>query len=192
MRLKLTLAIIILLFVLGSCKKDNHSPLPVTNNPPKTPLSFTLANTLQSNMVIQRNKPLNIWGTAAASSKITLKTSWLPDSVSTTADASGSWELSVNVGSANATPQTITATVVGGKSISLKNILIGDVWICSGQSNMVMQVDSISPFQGVTNYKSEIAAANYPNIRVLTLQTDYEANPVLHYGRYAPRKPRVI
>ncbi|MHB8205843.1 sialate O-acetylesterase [Mucilaginibacter sp.] len=182
MRLKLALAIITLLFVLGSCKKDNYLTLPATNNPPKTlpktPLSFTLANTLQSNMVIQRNKPLNIWGTAAASSKIILKTSWLTDSVSTTADASGNWELSINIGSANATPQTITATVVGGKSISLKNILIGDVWICSGQSNMVMQVDSIAPFQGVTNYKSEIAAANYPNIRVLTLQTDYKVNPV--------------
>jgi len=177
MRLKLTLAIITLLFVLGSCKKDNHFPQPV-NKPLPIASNFTIANTLQSNMVIQRNKPLQVWGTATALSKIILKTSWLTDSISTTTDASGSWELSVNVGSANATPQTITATVVGGKSISLKNVLIGDVWICSGQSNMVMQVDSISPFQGVTNYKAEIAAANYPDIRVLTLQADYETNPV--------------
>jgi len=178
MRLKLTLAIITLLFILGSCKKDNRFPQPEKNNLPKAQLGFTLANTLRNNMVIQRNKPLKVWGTATASSKISLKTSWLTDSVSTTADASGSWEISINVGSANATPQTITATVVGGKSISLKNILIGDVWICSGQSNMVMQVDSIAPFQGVTNYKTEIAGANYPSICVLTLQSDYETNPV--------------
>jgi sialate O-acetylesterase len=178
MRLKLTLAIITLLFVLGSCKKDNHSPLPVINNPSPASVSFTMANTLQSNMVIQRNKPLTVWGTAVASSPITINASWITGAVNTIADASGNWTVNINVGEANTSAQTITASASGSKSISLKNILIGDVWICSGQSNMVMQVDSIAPFQGVTNYKSEIAAANYPNIRVLTPQTDYETNPV--------------
>lgn len=178
MRIKLPLAIITVLIFLGSCKKDNHNPQPVKNDPPPTPVNFTIANNLQSNMVIQRNKSLTVWGTAKALSKITIKTSWLADSIITTANVSGVWTASINVDNANALSQTITATVASGKSINLKNILIGDVWVCSGQSNMVMQVDSISPFQGVINYKTEIAAANYPNIRVLTLQTDYEANPV--------------
>jgi len=178
MRLKLALAIITLLFILGSCKKDNHSPLPVINNPPPASVGFTIANTLQSNMVIQRNKPLKIWGTATASSQITINASWITAAVTTTTNSSGIWTVNINVGGANTTAQTITASVGGSKSISLKNILIGDVWICSGQSNMVMQVDAIAPFQGVTNYEAEIAAANYPNIRILTPQTDYEINPV--------------
>ena len=179
MRLKLPLAIIAFLLVLGSCKKDNHNPQPVKNNPPPTPavVSFTIANTLQSNMVIQRNKPLRVWGTAKASSSITISASWLSNSVTATANASGVWAVNINAGAATTFAQTITASSADSKSISLKNILIGDVWICSGQSNMVMQVDSIFPFQGVTNHQSEIAAANYPNIRALTLQTDYKDNP---------------
>lgn len=178
MRLKSALTIITVLIFLGSCKKDNHTPQPNNPSPASTTVNFTLANTLQSNMVVQRNKPLAVWGTANPQSKIIIKTSWLADSVTTASDASGIWISSINVGGANTTAQTITVSSEDSKTISLKNILIGDVWVCSGQSNMVMQVDSIAPFQGVTNYKAEIASANYPNIRALTLQTDYEANAI--------------
>jgi len=133
MRLKLPLAIIAFLLVLNSCKKDNHDPQPIKNNPPPAVVSFTIANILQSNMVIQRNKPLMVWGTAKAASSITVNASWLTNAVTTKANASGVWTVSVNVGGANTSAQTITVSSANSKSISLTNILIGDVWVCSGQ-----------------------------------------------------------
>lgn len=168
-----------------SCKKDSYSPpIPPPVNPtnpvaPVTPsIQFSLSNVLRSNMVVQRNKPFIIWGKGAQSLTIAVNVSWNNTTFYATANASGNWQVSIPAAAANASPQTIVVKADNSPAITLNNILIGDVWICSGQSNMVFEVDSIPPFRGVTNYPAEIAAANYPEIRTLTLQEDLKASPV--------------
>jgi sialate O-acetylesterase len=129
-------------------------------------------------MVVQRNKPFLVWGKAQPNLNISVNVSWNSNAFSGTADATGNWKVSIPAETATNTPQTITVKGGNTEPITLNNILIGDVWICSGQSNMVFEVDSIPPFRGVTNYQQEIMAANYPDIRATTLQTDLQQNPV--------------
>ncbi|RYZ92004.1 MAG: hypothetical protein EOP47_30770, partial [Sphingobacteriaceae bacterium] len=107
-------------------------------------ISFKVTNLFQNNMVIQRDKPFKVWGTASANSVVSVKASWNSAVQSATADGTGKWELTIPAASVNATPQTLVASVTGQPVVTLSNILIGDVWICSGQSNMVMPVDSIA------------------------------------------------
>jgi len=168
------------LFILQSCKKDRYKPnLTNTGNNTTgsiTPHKLAIANVLQSNMVVQRNKPFKIWGTADVNAAITVNASWHNGSLTTSADGTGNWSVIIPAAAANAAPQTIRITD-NSKSIALNNILIGDVWLCAGQSNMVYQMDSIAPFRGVLNYQSEIKAANNSSIRALTLQADYEMSP---------------
>jgi len=152
-------------------------PVKVTPPPVNPGIELTVGNIFQSNMVVQRNKPLNLWGTTNPGLKVSIKVSWDADSLHTVTDSLGIWKITVPQSAANSNPQTITIKADNANTVLLSNILIGDVWICSGQSNMVMEVDSIPPFRGVTNYPAEIAAANYPTIRALTLQSDLEVSP---------------
>lgn len=175
MKLKCLCCALLLLLIVSGCKKENIGN---SLSPIKTITStiFSVANVLQSNMVIQRDKPANIWGFATTGSIVTVKASWNSATITTKADGSGHWQVSIPASAANNIPQTI-AINSGSNSIVLNNILIGDIWVCSGQSNMVYPVGPASPFEGVLNYQSEISAANYSQIRVLTLHSDAEQNP---------------
>ncbi|MDP9076676.1 MAG: sialate O-acetylesterase [Bacteroidota bacterium] len=164
--------LLLVLLAAGCSKKETTGPQKHTGTG-----SFALGSLLQSNMVVQRDKPFVIWGTAAANEKVTVNVSWNLNTLNTFADANGNWKLTIAASPANANPQTITAKPDGGTGVVLTNILLGDVWVCSGQSNMVMPVDVIAPFTGVIDYQAEIAAANYPLIRTLAVQEDYENSP---------------
>jgi sialate O-acetylesterase len=171
--------------LLASCsKKKSISPSSSNNSNSGTvtlPGAFSLAAVLQSNMVVQRDQPFRIWGTAPAKLKIAVNVSWDLTTYNTIADSFGNWMVIIPASQANTAPQTIVAKPDGPGAVTLTNILIGDVWICSGQSNMAMPVDSIAPFRGVLNYPSEIASANYPFIRMLTVPTDYESAPANNF-----------
>lgn len=89
---------------------------------------------VSSNMVLQRDTTVELWGWADANEKFSIKTSWLTEELNTKADDYGNWRISVNTNDSKA-DQTIeiktqTSTIV------LDNILFGEVWLCSGQSNM--------------------------------------------------------
>ena len=176
------LVLLCLVFTVYSCKKESTSPSPpVSPTNPVTPVTpgteFSLSNVLRSNMVVQRNKPFVIWGKGSQSLNITINVSWNNTTFYATINSSGNWQVAIPAAVANASPQTIIVKAGNATPITLTNILIGDVWICSGQSNMVFEIDSIPPFRGVTNYPAEIAAANYPQICTLTLQEDLKATP---------------
>jgi len=176
MRLKWFLAALLLLLIINSCKKDTTTPqVSYSKVPPVNYLS--IANVLQSNMVVQRDKPCLVWGLATPASTVTLIASWNSTTLTTKSDSKGHWQISIPSAEANSNPQSVIISSGTAKSITLSNILIGDVWICSGQSNMVYQVNAVAPFEGVVNYQTEIATANYPEIRALTLQADMEQNP---------------
>ena len=108
-----------------------------------------------NNMVLQRGLALPVWGWAPAGAAITVSVAG--QSVSVETPMEGRWQLKLAPlkASAEATEFVVTA---GKARIELTNVLVGDVWLCSGQSNMEWRVSQSN------NPKEEIAAANFPNM----------------------------
>ena len=99
-----------------------------------------LPTVLGSDMVLQQNENVNIWGWAKPSAKITVQAGWLDKEVNVKADAEGKWIVTLATPTGSYDPYTVV--VSDGKSeIELKNVLIGEVWLCSGQSNMAWSVE---------------------------------------------------
>ncbi|MBD1385315.1 hypothetical protein IDJ75_08495 [Mucilaginibacter rigui] len=187
MKQRLFVCLVCLLIIAG-CKKDSptHTIVPPPTQPPVTYEVFSVAKVLQSNMVIQRDKPAKIWGTAKPTTVITINASWNNAPITATSTAAGTWEAYIPASPANALPQTLSIATPGEKDVAYNNILIGDVWVCAGQSNMNMPVGPLAPsFGGVENYAAEIAAANYPQIRSYTVKEDYEPAPAADFSNPA-------
>lgn len=133
---------------------------------------FSIANVslpkiFGDNMVLQFNKPIPIWGWAEPNEKVTVQFNLQTKSVK--ADRNGKWMLRLNNESAGGPYQLI---VIGkNNSITIEDVLVGQVWICSGQSNMEFQV------QHVMNAKEEIAAANYGLIHQFMVPKDIATIP---------------
>ncbi len=121
-------------------------------------------------MVLQRNAPLRIWGWASPAETITVQ--FHNQNKTVRANASGSWE-AVLAPEAAGGPWQLQVT--GKTTITLKGILLGDIWVCSGQSNMEMPLNG---WGQVYNYEQEIASANYPAIRLFTVEKDVQGQPV--------------
>lgn len=142
--------------------------------------SFTIANTLQSNMVVQQGKPLTIWGKAAPGSKLQIRCSWQQKGFETFSEKGGTWKVEVPVPMAQPnvfTPNHISISS-GSATKVLENILIGDVWLCGGQSNMDMELKPFLPWLlGTDHYRMEIENADYPQIRLFNVRTDFKAVP---------------
>jgi sialate O-acetylesterase len=114
------------------------------------------------NMVLQRGVEVPLWGWADANEKVTAK---LGDKSSdATAGPDGKWKLKLPAQEASDKPVEITVTGAAGKAITLKNILIGDVWVCSGQSNMEYGLG------GADHGAEDTAAATNPMIRLFYLE----------------------
>ncbi len=103
-------------------------------------------------MVLQQEKPINVWGWADAGENVTVSIGDSSKSVKAAAD--GTWKVSLDAMKASKEPLELAVN-----SIRIKDVLIGEVWLCSGQSNMEWSVRASS------NASEEIAAANYPLIR---------------------------
>ena len=123
--------------------------------------NLSLPDIFSDNMVLQQRSSINIWGWAKPREVIKLVASWNGDTLSTTPNNQGDWELALQTPEAGG-PYTIY--IQGNNSLMLNNILIGEVWLCSGQSNMEWTATS-----GINNAEQEVAAANYPNIRFYTV-----------------------
>ena len=123
---------------------------------------------LSDNMVFQQNSKVKIWGwTTSRVEKIAVSGSWGNDTVSTKA-VLGKWMLEIETPKAGG-PYSVF--VEGHEKLIIQNVLIGENWLCSGQSNMKMPMDSVSRgFLGVINYKEEIEKANQPKIRLFTVE----------------------
>jgi sialate O-acetylesterase len=114
------------------------------------------------NMVLQQQTDCNIWGWTEAGKKVIVLTSWDKKSYATTANKDGRFQVKVKTPEAGG-PYEITFK--DGETISLKNILIGEVWICSGQSNMEMQMKGYKaqPVEGATE---ELLSCNDNDLRL--------------------------
>ena len=128
----------------------------------------SLPTVLGDNMVVQRDKPIPVWGWADANESVTV--TFNGNVLSTMADANGDWSIDFPASPANATNQRL---VVRGalNEIILEDVLIGDVWLCSGQSNMEYGVSK------VMDAKAERAAANHPIIRQIAFNHDTSDEP---------------
>lgn len=143
------------------------------------PPSFSIANTIQSNMVLQQAKPFKVWGTAPAGTVIEVQADWMMQPVKATAGQQ-QWMTEIPVPKAkpgDLTPHTIRISS-GSDTVWLRNVLIGEVWLCSGQSNMDMELKPFLPWlRGVVNYEQEILHADFPAIRLYNVRTDFKAAP---------------
>jgi sialate O-acetylesterase len=115
-----------------------------------------LPNVIGSNMVLQRDMPVPIWGWADKGEKVTV--TFGGETKSVEADSHGKWIIKLSALKASDKPAKMK--IEGKNKITLDNILVGEVWICSGQSNMEWRLS------GTTNAKEEVAASDHPLIRL--------------------------
>ena len=119
-----------------------------------------VSNLFQSHMVLQRDKPLAVWGWAAPGEKVTV--SFGGQTRDATAGPSREWKVAFDAMPASSEPQRMI--VKGAKeTLALDNILLGDVWVLGGQSNMEFELSKVE------NGQLEIISANFPQIRILTV-----------------------
>ncbi|MBN2165050.1 MAG: hypothetical protein JW717_02115 [Marinilabiliaceae bacterium] len=125
---------------------------------------------VSNNMVLQQLEKITVWGWADANESIIILPSWTKKKYSTITTPDGKWSLNIKTPKAGG-PYTIK--IKGNNTIDIENVMIGEVWLCSGQSNMHLMVGKYGGSKdwrtGVDNYEEEIANANYPKIRMFTV-----------------------
>lgn len=121
--------------------------------------ALELASLFADNMVLQQKTDAAIWGKAKPSGEVSITTSWSKRTYQTVAGDDGNWRTDIKTPKAGG-PFTVTVTS-GNETIVLKNVLSGEVWLCSGQSNMQWRMKAFGP----ERWKDDVDKANYPNIR---------------------------
>ena len=121
---------------------------------------------ISDNMVLQQDLPANVWGWADAGEKVSVK--FGGKSAEATADAKGKWGVKLAGLASGATGEL---TVAGTNTLTIKNVAVGEVWVCSGQSNMEWTV------RAAQNPEAEIAAANFPLIRHFAVAKSPQKEP---------------
>lgn len=136
-------------------------------------MSLQLGSVLQSDMVIQQNHPFTVWGTAEAGAVVSISADWMSDAIAVKAGVDGQFLGIIPVPVVRAGDYRAHRLDVesGASRISLTNVLIGEVWLCSGQSNMQFSMKE------VLDSTREIAAAAYPHLRLLNVDLNFSAVP---------------
>jgi sialate O-acetylesterase len=138
------------------------------------PSAFRMASLFQDNMVLQQERSVPIWGKGTPGTDIIIKTSWgktatvvvLPD---------GNWSAKISTPKAGGPFQIV---IQHDKMTSvIRNILVGEVWLCSGQSNMEMPLEGWPPSDTIMNSGRDIGNALYPTIRMFSVMRTYEPAP---------------
>lgn len=128
-----------------------------------------LPKVLGSNMVLQQQSEINLWGKADADKKVNVTVSWNKKKITTRSDKDGNWAVKVPTPAGSFEKHTIT--ISDGEKITLDNILIGDVWVCVGQSNMEMPVQGYmhQPVENAMTYIRR-GSAMKDKIRMFTVK----------------------
>jgi sialate O-acetylesterase len=127
----------------------------------------TLPALLADNMVLQQKTTVSLWGWAAPGEAVTVTASWQKTSAKTTADAQGNWLVRVPTAKAGG-PYTIA--IKGKNKLIINNVLLGEVWLCSGQSNMNFPITKGVDWRtGLRNAAEVVQQAQYPTIRLFTV-----------------------
>lgn len=135
---------------------------------------ITLPAIIGDNMVLQQQESVKLWGKSTPNTKITVKTSWNSRKYSTQSDAKGNWSTYIQTPVAGG-PYSMELS--DGELLRLKNILIGEVWLCSGQSNMEMPVKGFRG-QPVEGSQTTIVEANSQrDLRLFTVARAFSTTP---------------
>lgn len=127
-------------------------------------MGMQLSSLFSHNMVLQRNSTVTLFGTALAGEKIVVIPGWEKGSYETTGMENGTW--SVDIPTSDAGTGYSVVIEAETSTITLNNVALGEVWLCSGQSNMAW-----TPADGLQNHDQEVAEANYPDIRFFSVPT---------------------
>lgn len=150
----------------------------------------TLPKMFSDGMVMQRETNANLWGTAKASATVSITTSWDGKTYSAKAGKDGKWKTSVPTPKAGG-PYRITLS--DGEETVLDNILIGELWLCSGQSNMEMPMKGFKN-QPVENAVEDILHSADSQLRLFTVKRNSRFAPVDtvsgHWSEAAPASVR--
>ncbi|WP_321335407.1 sialate O-acetylesterase [uncultured Bacteroides sp.] len=141
-----------------------------------------LPSVLASNMVLQQQTKVKLWGKASPNAKLSVKTSWSNQTVRTTVGSDGAWSLDINTPEAGGPYQIV---VNDGEMLTLDNVLIGEVWFCSGQSNMEI------PMRGFDRQPlketNDIIAKAKPSTPIRVFNTDSKDG---RWVRQSSKKPQ--
>ena len=164
---------LILIILLTNCSK------PASN--------IELSPLFSNNIVLQQTAKVAIWGTAQPATMVKAKGTWGASSTAKT-DENGNWKLTLETPEAGG-PFELTISTQD-TAIILKDVLVGEVWLCSGQSNMEMPLKGWPPNDPIDNSAVEIQNANYPQIRMFTVQKVVEDQPTSNLnGNWAVCSP---
>lgn len=149
----------------------------------KMPAIFT------DNMVLQQQTNARLWGWATPNKQVKVTPSWSGESVTTKADREGRWRIDLPTIEAGG-PYTIS--ISDGKELVLNNVMLGEVWVCSGQSNMEMPMKGFKN-QPVENGNLDAAKGTNPNIRLFTVKRNAKIDEVEDVvGKWNEAKPLSI
>jgi sialate O-acetylesterase len=141
---------------------------------------LTLPAIFGDNMVLQQQMPVPVWGWAAPGTPVTV--TFAGQTRTARADAAGQWRVQLGKLKASFTPQNLVITA--GDTRTLTNILVGEVWLGSGQSNMEKPVGLQHGQKPTINAEQELAAANFPNIRIFQADKVLSATPLTDLKKF--------
>jgi sialate O-acetylesterase len=144
--------------------------------------NISLPEIFSDNMVLQQKSDVIIWGWAKTGEKVTVKADWMDTEITTQGSTQGTWKITIKTPAAGGSH---TIHIKGQNEVILKNVLLGEVWLCSGQSNMEMSAQ-----WGINNGEEEIKNANYPEIRLFTVSAATSQYPQDHLaGKWSECTP---
>ena len=158
----------LLFCALGAALLTVSAPTPAQSQMMATAAKPLLHPLFSENAVLQRDRPLTIWGWARSNADVTVKFDGGTRTLKSADD--GYWSVPIRPRAAGG-PYALEVSS-GGQTETRRNLMFGDVWLCSGQSNMEM-----SFAWGINNGDAEKAAANYPNIRLLSVPQTIRSQP---------------
>ncbi|MCF8413535.1 MAG: glycosyl hydrolase family 2 [Melioribacteraceae bacterium] len=137
--------------------------------------SLQLPSIFSDNMVLQQESSVKFWGTGNPGSEVSINSSW-NENAKTKIDNSGKWQLDIKTASYGG-PYVVNV-FSGKEKIEFKNILLGEVWVCSGQSNMEMPLKGWPPRDLIEGSESIIKNSAKDNIRLFTVNRSYSLEPM--------------
>jgi len=141
----------------------------------KKPSGLELPSLISDNMLLQQKTNIEIWGKALPGNKIDVSASWQANGQAVTGK-DGNWSVSLATPEAGG-PYEITITT-RDTILTIKNVLVGEVWVCSGQSNMEMPLAGWPPNDTIMYSARTIASASVPEIRLFIVQRKVAGEPI--------------
>jgi sialate O-acetylesterase len=148
-----------------------------------------LASIFTDNMVLQQQSEVAIWGWAASGASINIKPSWDGKSYTTKSENEGKWKLKIATPKAGGPYEIV---ISDGKPFKLVNVLIGEVWLCSGQSNMEMPMKGFKG-QPIKGSNDAILHSKNKNIRLITVPRSSKTEPQDSFkGQWQEASPATV